>query len=322
MTEPTSRRVLITGLATAAGADLAERLELDRGIEKIVGIDAVAPRRRFERTEFVTGPAEPDRLDAILRAARIDTVVETRPPSTRISFAATSALIAAVGAPGSPVRKLVFKSSAHYYGYRGGTPAFLTEQEPPAGDRPSGVAHDAVAAEQAVGRLSGQRPGLTVTILRFAEEIGPEARGPHMRLLGLPVIPSILGFDPRWQMVDQHDVVSALAHAIDRDLPGAYNVAADGVLALSEIAALLEKPVLPVLPPFGIAGAIGALRRAGLPAPLELVQALRLGRGLDNRRLKATGFPYRYTTREAVLRLRDHQRRRPAITMQGTLQER
>ena len=55
------------------------------------------------------------------------------------------------------------------------------------------------------------------------------------------------------------------------------------------------------------------LRRLGLRIPLEMVRQLRFGRGLDNRRLKATGYSYRYTTREAVLKLRAQQRLRPLL---------
>src|SRR5213076_1803400 len=43
----------------------------------------------------------------------------------------------------------------------------------------------------------------------------------------------------------------------------------------------------------------------------EMLRQLRFGRGLDNRRFKATGFRYRCTTREAVLKLREHQRLAP-----------
>jgi UDP-glucose 4-epimerase len=40
---------------------------------------------------------------------------------------------------------------------------------------------------------------------------------------------------------------------------------------------------------------------------------LRFGRGVDNRKLKATGFTYRYTTREAVLKLGEHLRLSPIL---------
>jgi len=45
-----------------------------------------------------------------------------------------------------------------------------------------------------------------------------------------------------------------------------------------------------------------------VPITREMLAQLRYGRGLDNRRLKQTGFSYEYTTREAVLKLRERQR--------------
>jgi UDP-glucose 4-epimerase len=40
---------------------------------------------------------------------------------------------------------------------------------------------------------------------------------------------------------------------------------------------------------------------------------MRFGRALDNRRFKATGYRYRYTTRETILRIAEHQRLRPIL---------
>jgi len=95
-------------------------------------------------------------------------------------------------------------------------------------------------------------------------------------------------------------------HAARKELDGVHNVAGDGVLALSEVASLLGKPLLPVLPPVGTGLALAPLRRLGLRIPDEMLQQLRYGRGVDNRRLKATGYQLRYTTREAVTRLAEH----------------
>ena len=54
-----------------------------------------------------------------------------------------------------------------------------------------------------------------------------------------------------------------LEHAVREDLPGVYNAAADGVLALSEIAGLLGKPLLPSLPPWGTGLVAGPLQAPG-----------------------------------------------------------
>ena len=44
-----------------------------------------------------------------------------------------------------------------------------------------------------------------------------------------------------------------------------------------------------------------------------MVNQLRFGRGIDNRRLKATGFRYEYTSREAVLKFGEHLRLHPVV---------
>jgi UDP-glucose 4-epimerase len=48
-----------------------------------------------------------------------------------------------------------------------------------------------------------------------------------------------------------------------------------------------------------------------------MLNQLRFGRALDNRKLKATGYRYRYTTRETVLKLREHQRVAPLLRRSG-----
>jgi UDP-glucose 4-epimerase len=57
----------------------------------------------------------------------------------------------------------------------------------------------------------------------------------------------------------------------------------------------------------------GPLRRLGFRIPDEMLNLLRFGRGVDNRRLKATGFDYEYTSREAVIKLGEHLRLDPVM---------
>jgi UDP-glucose 4-epimerase len=165
-----------------------------------------------------------------------------------------------------------------------------------------------VEAEAAVRGFKERNPETTVTVLRFANGLGPAVRTSLTRLFNLPAVPTILGFDPRMQFVHEDDIAGVLEHAVRHDLDGIYNAAADGVLALSEILDLLGKTNLPVLPPFGTGVASSLLRRAGVRIPDDMLAYLRFGRAVDNRRLKASGYRYRHTTRETVLKLGEHQR--------------
>lgn len=315
--------MLITGLSTYWGARLAQALETDPEIEAIVGVDSRDPTRELERTEFVRVGTQHALLRRIVAAAEIDTVIDTRlipdsavaPPASahENNVIGTMNILAACSGPGSTVRRVVFKSSAHYYGTAQDDPAFFTEAMPRPHPPRTPIERDIVEAEAAVYEFAEQNPDVTVSVLRFANVLGPDVTTSHTRLLSLPVIPMILGFDPRYQFVHEDDVVAALAHALRRELRGVYNVAADGVLALTEVAGLLGKPYAPVIPPWGTGLATAVLRRLGLDIPPEMLGQLRFGRGLDNRKLKATGFAYRRTTRETVIELGEHLRIRPVL---------
>jgi UDP-glucose 4-epimerase len=221
-------------------------------------------------------------------------------------------ILAACTGSDSQVRKFVFKSSTQYYGSEQDDPSFFTERmvrpHPPA----TPLERDIVEAERAVSEFA-ERSDATVTVLRCANVLGPDVDTAFTRILGLPVVPMVFGFDPRLQFVHEDDVVHALEHAAINDLPGTFNVAADGVLALSEAISLVGRRPLPILPPVGTGMALGPLRRLGLRVPTELNNVLRFGRGVDNRLFKATGFDYGYTSREAVIRLGEHLRLEPIL---------
>jgi UDP-glucose 4-epimerase len=314
----TSRRILLTGLSTYWGGRLAHALERDPGVEAIIGVDRGPPKVELQRTEYVRVADSHSLIRRIVEAAEIDTVVDTRlvvdsiVTSPRLAhennIMGTTNVLAACGGEGNPVRKLVFKSSAHYYGVEQDDPAFFTEEMARPHAPRTLIERDIVDAEAAVRQFADKHPHVTVTVLRSANGLGPGLRTTLSRLFALPAVPAILGFDPRLQFIHEDDLAGCLEHAVRHDLPGVYNAAADGVLVLSEVADLLGKPLVPLLPPWGTGLAASALRRAGVRISPEVLGLLRFGRGVDNRKLKATGYRYRYTTREAVIKLREHQR--------------
>jgi len=312
------KRILVTGLSTYWGGRLAEALERHSGVEAIIGVDSEDPTRPLERTEFVRVSNQHALIRRIVRAAEIDTVVDSRlvvdsaVTSPRLAHEnnviGTLNILAACSDPDSPVRKLVFKSSAHYYGSERDDPAFFTEEMSRSHAPQTAIERDIVEAEAAVSDFREKNPRVDVTVMRFSNVLGPGMRTSHSRLFSLPAVPVILGFDPRYQFIHADDVVSALEYAVDRDLPGVYNAAADGVLALSEVLGLLGKDALPLLPPVATGLAVTPLRLLGVRIPPEMVNQLRFGRGLDNRKLKSTGFRFTYTTTETVEKFGEHLR--------------
>jgi UDP-glucose 4-epimerase len=318
-----SRRILVTGLSTYWGGRLAQALEAFPEVEAVVGVDNEEPQVELERTEYVKVGAQHALLRRVVEAAEIDTVVDTRLVTDSLrttpgkahenNVIGTMNILAACSGADSPVRKVVFKSSTHFYGCEQDDPSFFDEAMARPHPPRTPIERDIAEAEASVSEFAEKNPDVMVTVLRFANVLGPDVRTSHISLFSLPAVPMILGFDPRYQFVHEDDVVHALEHAAAHVLPGTFNVAGDGVLALSEVAGLLGKPYMPLLPPWGTGLAAAALRRAGIRIPPEMLAQLRFGRGVDNRRYKAAGFHYQYTTREAVLKLGEHLRLHPVV---------
>jgi UDP-glucose 4-epimerase len=321
-----SKRILITGLSTYWGGRLAQLLEQDPGVEAIIGVDRRPPKVELQRTEYVHVADSHSLIRRIVHAAEIDTLVDTRLVLDPIVTSARRAhennvmgtlnVLAACGDDDTPVKKLVFRSGADYYGSEQDDPAFFTEAMARPHPARTPLERDIVEAEKAVAEFAAKRTNVDTIVLRFANAIGPDVRSSLASLLDLPVVPGILGFEPRLQVIHQDDVVGALEHAVRGDVPGGiYNAAGDGVLVLSEIAGLLGKPLAPVIPPWGTGLAAAVIgRTTGLKLSGMLLNLLRFGRGMDNRRLKATGYRYTYTSREAIIKVAEYQRLRAVLS--------
>jgi len=304
------RRVLITGLGTFWGGRVAQALEADPDVDVIVGLDRFEPTVPLERTEYVRSDESYSILARIVQAAKIDTIVHTFlvVDSTQmrsrtmheINTIGTMNLFAAASTPGSTVRDVVVKSSTLVYGSDPRDPVWFDERSRRIQPPRSVVERTLLAVEGYVRDFAVDNPHVSVAVLRFSNVLGPDIDTPLSKLLTLPLVPSIFGFDPRFQFVHETDVVRAILFALQTRLSGVFNVAGDGLLPWSEVAAICGKRNLP-LPPYGLGILAGPLRRLWLvELPPELLDLLRYGRGVDNRRLKEAGYDFRFTSAGTV----------------------
>jgi UDP-glucose 4-epimerase len=304
------RRVLVTGLATFWGGRVAQQLEQDPSVDVVVGLDRNEPTVELERTEYVRSDESYSILARIVKATKVDTIVHTflMVDSTgvksktihEINVIGTMNLFAAASAAGSTVRDVVVKSSTLVYGAGPRDPNMFREEHSRTTEPRTAVERSLLEVEGYVRDFAEDNPHVTVSLLRFSNVLGPDITTPLSRALSLPLVPRILGFDPRFQFVHEDDVVRAILFVLDRQLPGIYNVVADGVLPWTEVAAICGKRTIP-LPPFGFGGFIGSpLARLGIDLTPEVMDVLRYGRGVDNRRLKQAGFKYGYTSAGTV----------------------
>jgi UDP-glucose 4-epimerase len=303
------RRVLVTGLGTFWGGRVAQALEADPTVEVIVGLDREEPTVELQRTEYVRSDENYSILSRIVKATRVDTIVHTFlvVDSTQmrartmheINVIGTMNLFAAASAPSSTVRDVVVKSSTLVYGSGVKDPVWFEEQHQRTTPAKSRVEQSLLEVEGYVRDFAEDNPHVTVALLRFSNVLGPEIVTPLSKALELPVVPSIFGFDPRFQFVHEDDVIKSILFVLDNQVPGVYNVAGDGLLPWSEVAKIAGKRTVP-MPPIGTGLAAAPLRRLGVNIAPELLDLLRYGRGVDNRRLKQAGFRYQYTSAGTV----------------------
>lgn len=316
------RRVLVTGLGTFWGGRVAQALERHPDVDVIVGLDVEEPKVPLERTEYVRSDESYSILSRIVRATHVDTIVHTflivdsaRASSRRIhetNVIGTMNLCAAASQPASRVRSLVVKSSTLVYGSSHRDPVWFREETPRSFPPRHRVERSLDEVESYVRDYDLDNPGVTVSMLRFSNVLGSDIDTSLTRVLQRPLAPSVFGFDPRLQFVHEDDVVRSIVFALDNDIAGTYNVAGDGLVPWSEVAARCGKPLFP-LPPLGRHLLSAPLARLGIDLPPETLDLLTYGRGVDNRRLKEAGFEYKLTSAATVRAFAETARLRSTI---------
>jgi UDP-glucose 4-epimerase len=291
-----TRVVLVTGVSRFLGARVAAALQADPDIERVIGVDTVPPAMPLGRTEFVGIDIRTPSIAKVIAAAEVDTVVHlnlvtmtaaARVKVKEINVIGTMQLLAACQRS-SAMRKIVVRSSAAVYGSSGHDPAVFTEDDEPVTPPTSGYAKDAVEVENYVRGLARRRSDLAVSVLRFANFLGPNVDSPLSRYFHMPVASTVLGFDPRLQFVHEDDGVEVLRRMAVEDHPGTFNVAGDGVVLLSQALRRAGRPILRMpAPAVQTLGDLGR-RFGGLKGfSPELLRWLTYGRVIDTERISA-----------------------------------
>ncbi|MFB7866270.1 NAD-dependent epimerase/dehydratase family protein [Streptomyces sp. NPDC056069] len=307
--------VLVTGAARHLGARLVRRVQRDPEVERVIAVDAVESPHPLGAAVFVRADIRQPAVAKVLAQHDVDTVVHMDVTGTalgsggRTSVKETNVIgtMQLLGAcQKSPrVKRLVVKSSTSVYGAAPRDPAVFTETTPAKSLPSGGFAKDAVEVEGYVRGFARRRPDVAVCVLRFANILGPRVDSPLAEYLDLPVLPTVLGYDPRLQFVHEDDVMDVLELASKEPRratlnSGTFNVAGDGVLLLSQCARRLGRPTVPVLLP-AVTWVGQALRTVGVTdfSP-EQIRLLTHGRVVSTVQMRETlGFSPRYTTAEA-----------------------
>jgi nucleoside-diphosphate-sugar epimerase len=286
--------VAVTGPTGTFGFGLLPLLELNRRIRRVVGI----ARRPFDPAEHGWKKLRYEQGDVRNRTALerafggADVVVHlafmitgNAPRDTIRAINVEGTLNAFQAAVAAGAKRFVYASSVAAYGFHHDNPVGMDEDWPV---RPA--AHLFYAQEKAEieGHLTEQaaaHPELELYLLRPPIVLGPHAMGakdllpgplaPLGRLLdgGLrraPLPLPVLAPDLPLQFIHEDDVGQALLLCIlGEGPPGAYNIAADGVLSGTDIARELGFLALPVPGRLVQAGARAVASLPLIPPVLE-----------------------------------------------------
>lgn len=324
------RVVALTGAASFLGSNLIGVLEEDPNVERVVAIDLEPPPTSGPKTRMyevdLTVPASEERVVEILAAEGADTLLHLAFLSAPTHASAWAHEVESVGtmhvlkaARQAKIGKLILWSQTLLYGAHPTNPNFLTERHPLRANIEEPYFADKIAAEKAVSAFGAKAKETVVTILRTAPIVGPTVRNVITRYLSQRATLTLLGFDPLWQFVHEVDAIAAFKLAVDRDVPGVFNIVGEGVLPLSTILRLASRTTVPIAHPFA-GPLVGALWGAQLaPAPSSFLPYLRYLCVADGEKAaRVLGFRPTYSTREALLDFMGAERLRAVRLLQET----
>ncbi|AVO36359.1 SDR family oxidoreductase [Pukyongiella litopenaei] len=304
-------RILITGAAGAVGAALL-RLLGDRAGLDVVATDIRPPEALPPNARFLTMDVTGDDPDRVIAGVRPDVVVHLASVVTP-GAGSTRDLEYAVDVTGSRnvldaclahgVRRLVVTSSGAAYGYHADNAVPLGEDDPIRGNREFAYSWHKRLVEEMLATARHETPALEQVVLRVGTVLGAGLENQITALFHKPRLLGLRGSDSPFVFIWDDDLAHVLERAALDGPPGIYNVAGDGAMTVSDIAAAMGKSVRWV-PPVLVRAALVVARPLGLSryGP-EQVRFLLYRPVLDNTALKRDfGYVPRRSSAEAFAR--------------------
>jgi len=307
------RRVLVTGGSGFLGSHAVRALAARDDVALVVSGDVRPPRALPDGALAVTlDVTDPASVRRALAEHGVDTVVHLAAivnPGTmdadaerRVDVDGTRHVLDAAVAEG--VRRIVVSSSGAAYGYHADNPVPLTEDDALRGNDEFTYSRHKRLVEELLAEYRARHPALAQVILRIGTILGPGVDNQITALWDAPRLLRVRGSESPFVFVWVDDVTGAIVAGATGSAAGAFNVAGDGTVTVSQIAEALGKRTLDV-PPRVLAGALRVAHglRLTVHGP-ERVGFLRFRPVLDNTRLKTVlGYEPQYTSREAFEKL-------------------
>jgi UDP-glucose 4-epimerase len=298
--------VAVTGASGLVGRHLLPALAADGAIDRVIGLDVREPASRPGNVEFhlvdIAGTELKPLLEGVDVVVHLAGVVDPVPDEAlmaRVNVEGTRHVLEAAVSVG--VQRIVRISTSAVYGAWPNNPVPLREDAPLRPNPNFTPAVHGAEVERLLAEWRSAHPDVTITTLRSAPVVGPGAeRLPARILLGRPSL-RVRGASPPVQVVHVDDLVSALVLATTRDLPGVYNVAADGWLDGDDARALVGRSNVPALTAEALTRVLRRTWDLGLgDVPPGVVPYLQHAWVIDNHKLRGAGWVPTRSNEEAI----------------------
>ena len=282
-------RVVVLGATGNVGTSVVQSLVAEPEVTSVLGVSRRLPDWQVPKTQWVAADVASDDLVAHLRGADVAVhlawlLQPTHDPNLtwRVNVLGTIRVLRAVTEAGVPA--LVYASSVGAYS-PGPKDRLVDENWPTHGYPTAAYTREKAYVERILDTFEREHPDRRVVRLRpgfiFKREAASQQRrlgiGPLLphRLVRpglIPVLPDLPGL--RFQALHSLDVGEAYRLAAIRPVHGAFNLAAEPVLDMSQLARLLDARTIRV-PTRGIRAALAAAWHLHLvPAAPQLLDAV------------------------------------------------
>lgn len=303
--------VAVTGASGYIGTKLLERLEQGPALRKVVAFDLKPPPAPIHNfAAYRKDVSEP--IDEELNDQGATTLVHlafnSRRGANRREVEAIReenlntlrSVIASCLA--SRIGHLIYLSSHTVYGAHSDNPFPIPDDAPmrPSPDYPYG--YDKHLCELALEEFAQAQEDIKVTVLRSCIVLGYGADNALTQAFFRPWLLGVLDNNPVLQFVYDDDLARVMSIIIQREIPGTFNVAGDGVVYYREMAKIIKSKLinLPAFLAYPIARLSWELhlQRDATSVGLDLVRwPILMSTG---KLRKATGYRFWHTALDAL----------------------
>lgn len=305
------RRIAITGSSGYIGSQLVAALLERSDIECVLGLDVREPLTQsrapfqFEKTDVRQPYA--DRLirngiDSAVHLAFTFAPSRRRRSAQAVNLGGTRHFLEACLS--AKVRRAVVLGSATVYGADPGSRGLLTEAAPLRAKPAFQYGYEKRLCDEMCMMFAAEHPQVSLAICRPPIVLGPHVDNYFSRMLFKPKVVFARGDDPPMQFVHEVDISRAILALLDSEEGGPFNVAPDGAMLLTELAAEFKRA--PLIVPGGILRLLCWATYAGRvtwlnETPPGALDYIRYPWLIDGNKLRrSTGFSFSYSTADTV----------------------